>query len=167
MAPAKYSPEHVHLVSSGYIDCLTATELAALQTFKELVANDAYLVDFEKTEIHIPGEGDDTLFLRFLRARDFDVKKAFSMFSASIEWRRENDVAALRHMTEDEVLGVSADDFSRCYQMRYVRENTSTTFALDTAYWLCLYRFQVSRFRQSRKTYKLRRIGSNQHESLA
>lgn len=35
---------------------------------------------------------DDYYLLRFLRAREFDIKKTIEMFDEFYKWRQENDV---------------------------------------------------------------------------
>ena len=48
---------------------------------------------------------DDYYFLRFLRARKFDMDKTKLMFNNFIEWRKENDV--------DNIMEVSINTNSR------------------------------------------------------
>jgi hypothetical protein len=60
---------------------LTANQLAALQ----------YIQDFFKnqTDIDTDIQLNDSLFLRYLRARDFDQEKALDQIKKTISWRKE------------------------------------------------------------------------------
>ena len=57
--------------------------MKALKEFKALV---------EEMEIKNERFKSDEMFLRYLRARNCDVKKSFEMFQNSVKWREENDV---------------------------------------------------------------------------
>lgn len=48
--------------------------------------------------------GQDTVLLKFLRAREFAVDKAFEMFQATVRWRKEFNVRS-----------VMAEEFSEAF----------------------------------------------------
>ncbi|XP_077488121.1 SEC14-like protein 2 [Amblyomma americanum] len=70
---------------SGYLGDLNARQQAALNQFREAVAN-------VKKPAH-----SDAFLLRWLRARDFNVAKAESMYRYDLEWRKENGVDDILH----------------------------------------------------------------------
>ncbi|XP_065302706.1 SEC14-like protein 2 isoform X1 [Dermacentor albipictus] len=65
---------------SGYLGDLSARQQAALDKFREAVA-----------DVKKPWHSDACL-LRWLRAREFDVSKAERMYRNDLEWRKENGV---------------------------------------------------------------------------
>ncbi|XP_075552374.1 SEC14-like protein 2 isoform X2 [Dermacentor variabilis] len=65
---------------SGYLGDLSARQQAALDKFREAVAD-------VKKPSHT-----DAFLLRWLRAREFDVSKAERMYRNDLEWRKENGV---------------------------------------------------------------------------
>ncbi|KAK8765441.1 hypothetical protein V5799_031949 [Amblyomma americanum] len=65
---------------SGYLGNLNSRQQAALDQLRNAVA-----------DVRRPTDTDASL-LRWLRARDFDVAKAESMYRHDLEWRKENGV---------------------------------------------------------------------------
>eukprot|EP00928_Gymnodinium_smaydae_P088881 TRINITY_DN7291_c0_g1_i1.p1 TRINITY_DN7291_c0_g1~~TRINITY_DN7291_c0_g1_i1.p1 ORF type:complete len:467 (-),score=45.25 TRINITY_DN7291_c0_g1_i1:133-1500(-) len=51
------------------------------------------------------GESQEQFLLRFLRARKFDIPKAFAMLKADVEWRRAQGLRELAHSSDSDVLG--------------------------------------------------------------
>lgn len=70
---------------SGYLGGLSARQQAALDKFREAVA-----------DVKRPSD-TDAFLLRWLRARDFDVAKAERMYRHDIKWREENGVDDILH----------------------------------------------------------------------
>lgn len=46
-------------------------------------------------------EDPDVLMLRFLRARKWDVEKAFNMLTSTIKWRIDTDIAGILERGEE------------------------------------------------------------------
>lgn len=70
---------------SGYLDDLSERQQAALEKFCSAVK-----------DVRRPSH-TDAFLLRWLRAREFDVAKAESMYRSDLEWRRENGIDDLLH----------------------------------------------------------------------
>ncbi|KAK8765442.1 hypothetical protein V5799_031950 [Amblyomma americanum] len=70
---------------SGYIGDLSERQQAALEQFRDAVA-----------DVKRPTD-TDAFLLRWLRARDFDVAKAETMYRNDIQWRKENGVDDMMH----------------------------------------------------------------------
>ena len=68
----------------GYLGRLTPTQDKMLKLFKEESAKEN--VKVWKYDL---AQFDDYDYLRFLRARKFDLKKTFEMFAKYIKWRVE------------------------------------------------------------------------------
>lgn len=64
-------------------DDITEPELEALKKFKGVILARGY---------HCPQRSSDDFLVRFLRARQLDVKKAATMYGDYVQWRRENNV---------------------------------------------------------------------------
>jgi hypothetical protein len=62
--------------------------------------------------IQIPGEPMETLLLRFLRARDFDISKSLLMLNESLAWRLETNVHVLKANDMTGLFKVKAYPFS-------------------------------------------------------
>jgi hypothetical protein len=70
--------------NAGYIGHLSQSQADALEQLRGLVSGST-AGDEEERKL----ANDDRGLLRFLRARDFDVKKAFKMASATLDWRKK------------------------------------------------------------------------------
>eukprot|EP00928_Gymnodinium_smaydae_P038195 TRINITY_DN2638_c0_g1_i1.p1 TRINITY_DN2638_c0_g1~~TRINITY_DN2638_c0_g1_i1.p1 ORF type:complete len:394 (-),score=46.02 TRINITY_DN2638_c0_g1_i1:144-1289(-) len=99
---ARYHKLSQYPSMAGYIGSLAAEHVSALRKLKHLATTS--LGSIKPFLLH-SGESEEQLLLRFLRARKFDVVKAFDMLKADFEWRREEEVSALASRTENEVLG--------------------------------------------------------------
>ena len=103
--------------TAGYCGCLTAGQqraLAEVLTRTEALHCERHLAPH--------GETVETLALRFLRARGFDVAKASAMLAADVSWRDSVcDLARLRLAAPEAVAGLREsappDALSRCFPM--------------------------------------------------
>ena len=68
----------------GYLGSLTPIQEKALKLFKEEVKKEN-----TKAWKYDVSQFDDYDYLRFLRARKFDLKNTFEMFAKYIKWRVE------------------------------------------------------------------------------
>lgn len=73
--------------TDGHFGCLTITQSEALEELKSEIKSLA--IEVWKYDISI---FDDYEYLRFLRARKFDVKKTLEMFIKYATWRMEEEV---------------------------------------------------------------------------
>ncbi|KAL2607549.1 hypothetical protein R1flu_026122 [Riccia fluitans] len=64
-------------------DDITEVELNALKRFKGVILARGF---------HCPQRSDDEFLVRFLRARQLDVRKAATMYGEYVQWRRDNNV---------------------------------------------------------------------------
>jgi CRAL/TRIO domain/CRAL/TRIO, N-terminal domain len=78
-----------------------------LRAFKELGTR----MSDEHVELPDDGESQTLRLLRFLRARNFNVSKAFDMIKADTIWRNSIDMNSLRLQTAEEVLGCDTATF--------------------------------------------------------
>lgn len=78
---------------SGYVGTLTPPQAAALSALRQRVLAAKLNIDPHRC---LPAESQNHFLLRFLRARQFSVDKAWDMLSADIAWREEYGVLALR-----------------------------------------------------------------------
>ncbi|CAD7965341.1 unnamed protein product [Amoebophrya sp. A120] len=105
--------------SSGFLGDLSPEQNAALTAFEELVLTDRTLLSSccgghgssEKTksgergannkpilwqcDLSEKSDSRDIIFLKFLRAEEFQVEKSFQRFKDTMQWRVENDVDGL------------------------------------------------------------------------
>lgn len=68
---------------------LPEVELSKVDELKELIADDPHYKDEEKAFC------SDYTFVRYLRARDWNVKKAAEMLSATLKWRHGMECACV------------------------------------------------------------------------
>jgi len=96
---------------------LNEKQAEAFQQFRELVKD---------CKLH---DNSDSYLLRWLIARNFDVKKAEDMLRASLEWRKKYKVNSLRDYTSPEVMekycsagrvGVDKSNYPRKYTINQV-----------------------------------------------
>ncbi|GAB5353210.1 hypothetical protein AAMO2058_000018200 [Amorphochlora amoebiformis] len=99
-APTKYHKDLNH--KDGYLNCLTDKQKQALKDIKIKITEEKIVLEgyFDPE-----AETQDLILLRFLRARNFEVKKAYKLLSDDIAWRKDKDVKSLKKKTEREVLG--------------------------------------------------------------
>ena len=88
----------------GYYPNISAKQLQVVTALKQLCAEHGLDIREEK-------ELEFLKLLRFCRARNFDLQKAFSMLKADVEWRQS--LKDLRWMTAQEVLQC---DMARVYR---------------------------------------------------
>jgi hypothetical protein len=69
-----------------------------LLAFKEKLKNEKVLEDFSFF--------DEAYLLRFLRARKFDIDKAFLMISEFFQWRIKENVDEAEHYVYEQLLAV-------------------------------------------------------------
>lgn len=86
----------------GYYPNISSQQLAAVNEMKRLV-DSAQLCSFDNDE-----ELLFLKFLRFLRARKFDVGQAFELFKADVHWRRDGDRWHMKEETAGEILQCDA-----------------------------------------------------------
>ncbi|KAJ7563311.1 hypothetical protein O6H91_03G105400 [Diphasiastrum complanatum] len=67
-------------------DAISPPELEALKRFKGIILARGY---------QYPARGDDQTLLRFLRARQLDLKKAATMYGEYVQWRRETKIDSI------------------------------------------------------------------------
>lgn len=67
-------------------DEITAEEVDALKSFKGVILARGY---------SCARRGDDQSLLRFLRARQLDIKKAAAMYGELVHWRSENNIDSI------------------------------------------------------------------------
>jgi hypothetical protein len=84
------------LKESGYLGNLTETQTVALEGLRQVLLSEKISV---KEFLYPPAETEAHLLLRFLRARNFNVNKAWDMLKADIEWRTKTGVLELRDKT--------------------------------------------------------------------
>eukprot|EP00048_Salpingoeca_helianthica_P000203 m.39946 g.39946 ORF g.39946 m.39946 type:complete len:438 (-) comp10231_c0_seq2:25-1338(-) len=96
-----YHPLNKFAFDKGYLGHLTDTQAAALDTMKTRVAADS--LDLSPWLCR-PAETEEHFLLRFLRARQFNVNKAWEMMMTDITWRTEYGTLALREKTMAEVV---------------------------------------------------------------
>lgn len=87
------APGYIGSLSSSEEEKLLKLQLAASQSVGDL------------SPFLIPGETEEQFLLRFMRARGFNVQKALAMLTEDVRWRRETDVATLRSVPAEHVLG--------------------------------------------------------------
>eukprot|EP00854_Cymbomonas_tetramitiformis_P014823 gene14823-17522_t len=96
---------------SGYSDCLSDSEAAALVQVKSRLT-DEMLWQIEECRCR-PGETVDRFILRFLRARAFRISKTYAMLHAHLEWRKTQNVKTLVQRTPEEITGVGLADLEK------------------------------------------------------
>jgi len=112
----KYHPESPHLKHGwdGYLGSLTDKQKTKL---REMMS------EFEDEDVsvaQIPKEPKETMFLRFLRARQFSVSKASTMLRKCIHFKTfEIPVKKLRRRNPDEILGCKESEINK-YWPQYV-----------------------------------------------
>jgi hypothetical protein len=89
-------------------DDLTAKQLYALTQIKELVRNSSEDMELPKWAA-ASGESVEDLLCRFLKARKWDVKKAFHMLDADVKWRRDVKIDELVNMDPTQILGIDKE----------------------------------------------------------
>ncbi|PWN94129.1 CRAL/TRIO domain-containing protein, partial [Acaromyces ingoldii] len=72
----------------GNLDIAQAKQLSA---FKRALTKTSFLPD----PAMVDEEHQDTILLRFLRARDWNVQHAFKMYSDTIKWRKDVDLPSM------------------------------------------------------------------------
>jgi hypothetical protein len=84
--------------ATGFINDLNQTQYDNLQKFKTRILKENLLEDFTYY--------DDVYLLRFLRARKFDLEKAFLMISEFFKWRAREKVDEAINYKYDEIYEV-------------------------------------------------------------
>jgi len=96
---------------TGYVGFLTHNQQITLKEFSNRVrsASPPSRINKDMWDLELKGaqgeDGWDLFLCRWLRAREYDIEKAFQMLYEHIEWRVTEGVSKLREMTESEVLG--------------------------------------------------------------
>lgn len=102
VGPQRYPYPKEAEIKDGCVGCLTKEQKGALEDIEKKVTSEK--LDLEPWT-NPPMETRQHLLCRFLRARKFNVNKAFDMLKSDIKWREEEKVVDLRTLTEKEVLG--------------------------------------------------------------
>jgi hypothetical protein len=105
-----YHPDSELLLKSGYYPNLTMEHLFAVENLKSLL-NEANLKCVHTSEY----EPEFLRLLRFLRARQFDVEKAFDMLKEDIEWRETEDLYNLKYQAASDVLNCDLKEMFRYF----------------------------------------------------
>lgn len=113
---------------SNKVTDLSDSEKRALDELKNFVQE--FIKGEEKQEVHIWGipllqdERSDVILLKFLRARDFKVKEAFTMLKNTVKWRKDFGIEGLidENIGDDLDKVVFMDGFDReghpvCYNV--------------------------------------------------
>ena len=106
----KYHPESPHLKHGwdGYWGSLTDVQKTRLREMKSAFEDD------DVSCAMIPKEPRETMFLRFLRARQFSVKKASAMLRKCIHFKtHEISVKKLKRRDPDEILGCKESEINK------------------------------------------------------
>ena len=106
----KYHEKNELSSESGYYPQLSSNQTAALNELADLIQ--VSNVNIEKQESD--GEIHELKLLRFLRARNFNVNKAFEMMREDAVWREKMNIKSLRSQTAQEVLQC---DLSEVYRL--------------------------------------------------
>eukprot|EP01137_Pigoraptor_chileana_P015549 Opistho-2@71613 len=77
------APKSTRYVDATDPDIIDESQKVALEEFKQVVAEWPGLTERQKNFI------DDAAIFRYLRARQYNVKKATDMFRATLDWREE------------------------------------------------------------------------------
>eukprot|EP01041_Mallomonas_annulata_P007775 gene7775-15909_t len=93
----EYHPDSELRTRPGYYPNISGKQLECVRDFSRLI-NEAGLNCDDGKEIYV------SKLLRFLRARNFNVQKAFDMIKADIEWRNIEDRHNLVDETSEQVL---------------------------------------------------------------
>lgn len=101
-----YHDGNTTVKDSGYVGTLTSTQLSALAALRQRVVAEKLAIDPHRC---VPAESETHLLLRFLRARQFSVDKAWDMLAADIAWREEYGVLALRDLSMAAVVQCDVD----------------------------------------------------------
>ena len=97
----QFAPESVYSAVPGFYGSLTPAQTRVLAELKTHVRDRNLDICTAKH----PREHVDTFLLRFLRARKFNLTKAFQMLKDDVEWRKEWRVSELRRQTPEQILG--------------------------------------------------------------
>jgi hypothetical protein len=92
------------LPTSGYAGALSEKQRAALALLRKQV-DELGLSAAVAAAVLAPAEDETGFFLRFLRARQFDVEKALALLRLHLEWRESVGIQRLGAGTEAEALG--------------------------------------------------------------
>ncbi|CAD7948559.1 unnamed protein product [Amoebophrya sp. A25] len=85
---------------SGFIDDLSAEQSAALAGLeKELGTSEWAQTSLWQCNLGEKSDARDIILLKFLRAEEFDIAKAWTRFNATMQWRRDGDVDSLADAT--------------------------------------------------------------------
>lgn len=93
-----YDPKSELTSKSGYYPLLTDKHKVAASELDDLLVRNRIELDDTDGEIRY------LKLLRFLRARGYNVSKAFDMIKADSEWRLSVDMKRLRQQTAQEIL---------------------------------------------------------------
>uniref|UniRef100_A0A6B2L9S6 CRAL-TRIO domain-containing protein n=1 Tax=Arcella intermedia TaxID=1963864 RepID=A0A6B2L9S6_9EUKA len=100
--PFKYHPGSVHNEEPGFVFYLDDGQLEELKRFIGVVEEQG--IEVGKYLVR-PAETEVLLYLRFLRARQFNVQAAIAMLKEDIEWREKENVLNILKETPEEILG--------------------------------------------------------------
>lgn len=79
------------LTKAGHYGNLDIAQAKELSAFKRVLTKQKFLPD----PAMVDEEHQDTILLRFLRARDWNVQHAYKMYSDTIKWRKEVDLSSM------------------------------------------------------------------------
>lgn len=96
-----YPPESQYYGKEGYLHNLTVAQESVLCDVQKWIVDEGYeLSDLAQFSLH-----PKLTLLRYLRANDFDFKKATEHISRNIKWREEYNVKELTQMNPEDILG--------------------------------------------------------------
>lgn len=103
--------------ATGFYYDINHKQMDILEKFKIRLYETKVLTDFTYY--------DDLYLLRFLRARKFDIEKAFTMISDFFKWRIKENVDEAEHFVYDEILEVK-----KVYPHTYHKTDKKVKFIL-------------------------------------
>jgi len=112
-----YHPKFRGESRPGYWNNLTDQEMEALSQLRERAEAANLPLDHWCLK---PGETINTMLLRFLRARKFDVSKAFELLDKDLKWRQQMDLKVLVTKTPEEILETSLEGTESFYPQHWM-----------------------------------------------
>jgi hypothetical protein len=106
-----YAPDSPYHGSSGFLNCLSEEQAAALQGLQtHMISHSLNPADLAYNSLH-----PSLVLLRHLRANGFDVAKAAEAVERSIEWRAATDVRRLCGQQPQHILGCEMKAFTALF----------------------------------------------------